>query len=199
MDADGRQGKSNWEKATYRTLRRVANSGVRGLGILGMSLLSAGVSVSALASVTGLAGDAVPAKVLTPETMTPARHSVLALSNHHRLMAALQAVVAQQSSDTSPQYFYITPYSPQDMVAYVAWPQQKRLWIVPVSEHPDYAWHEVIHPQARPGLHLQGDVVATHAEIGARTDVVDRTWAAEKLFEAVVEGEKIMVPPPIHD
>ncbi|GAL05745.1 hypothetical protein JCM19237_4818 [Photobacterium aphoticum] len=30
MDADGRQGKSNWEKAMYRTLRRMANSGVRG-------------------------------------------------------------------------------------------------------------------------------------------------------------------------
>ncbi|GAL05746.1 hypothetical protein JCM19237_4819 [Photobacterium aphoticum] len=81
---------------------------------------------------------------------------MLALSNHHRLMAALQAVVAQQSSDTSPQYFYITPYSPQDMVAYVAWPQQKRLWIVPVSEHPDYAWHEVIHPQAVPGCIYKG-------------------------------------------
>ncbi|MGF1685254.1 hypothetical protein L4C36_00960 [Photobacterium japonica] len=187
----GKQRSSMWRLlvALGMTVSTVAMS---------VAVASAVVAPVVQASVAGLAADSVP-ETASPDSAAHSTLSVRALSNYHLLVAALQEVVIQQPNVGGPQTFYITPYSPDEMVAYLVWPQQKRLWIVPVSEHPDYAWQQLILSSSGMLIELDSSVVDTQEEIGTSTYLVDKPWAAEKLFDAIVEGEAIVVSPPIKD
>ncbi len=116
---------------------------------------------------------------------------------------SLQKVLAQivtehfygrQFDRNSVNHFYIARYPKDAIETFIFWQEGRLLWPiylkVPEGIEP---WESVKMPTYKTVIQLDTMVVADAEAVGTSTYLVDRAWAAEKIYQAVVEGDLIPV------
>jgi hypothetical protein len=73
------------------------------------------------------------------------------------------------------------------------WLEEKQLWIMTPGGTDEESWLGVRYPSSGELLDLKDDVVDTLDEVGTSTYLVTKDWASERLFDAVINGDLIIV------
>ena len=94
--------------------------------------------------------------------------------------------------------FYVTTYqynlqTIETSKAYILWKEARRFLIFDIGDENRENWMGLTLPQSGANLHLDHDVVATVEEVGSSTYLVDQAWVNEKAFDALVNGNHIVL------
>lgn len=122
--------------------------------------------------------------------------SITSLKGFGAFKITLEKVVERMNADTEKdQHFYIAKYDPKGSVTFMYWSERSLLWeIHPSSDYvTEYDWTSVRYPTGVVFLDLKTDVVLTEEEMGFSTYLVTKAWVADKLFDAVVNGDLVTI------
>ena len=90
-------------------------------------------------------------------------------------------------------HFYIARYKPGDNNTYMLWKEKRMLWILALGDEREESWLAVRYPSSGELLDLDADVVPTQEEVGSSTYLVPQPWVNEKVFQAVVNGDLVVI------
>lgn len=124
--------------------------------------------------------------------------SIYSLKGFDMFKLTLSKIVGNLNSDDKrDQHFYIAKYDPNVNYTYMYWAEKTQLWkIYPSPDYvTEYDWEGLQYPSGGEWLDLKTDVVLTVEEMGSSTYLETKAWAADKLFDAVVNGDLVTIKP----
>lgn len=116
-------------------------------------------------------------------------------AGYKHLIDRLKHVVAEKSK-TPDNHFFIAKYPANQSYTYMFWREGQFLWLLDIGGDDPGHWRSVEHPSGGEFIDLTKDVVATPEEIGTSTYLVDQLWVNERLYEAVMKGDLILIKKP---
>ena len=153
-----------------------------GLGIIIASLI-------AISACTPLPKHSTP-------TVTPTAPAVSILDNPglNHFKSALAEVIKEYATTPNPvNHFYISKYPADSTITYMLWKEGRKFWIMSLGNEDEYSWRGVLYPSGGQLLDLDTDVVATQDEVGSSTYLVPQDWINERVYDAVVNGDLIVI------
>lgn len=90
-------------------------------------------------------------------------------------------------------HFYIARFPAKSNTTYMLWKEGRKLWILSIGNESEYSWMSVRYPSGGQYLDLDKDLVATQKEVGTSTYRVTRAWANEKIADAVLNGDMLVL------
>lgn len=134
-------------------------------------------------------------RVADTSNMEAASLSILQNPGVEHLKAMLALVVQDRlPGSTSQQHFFVTKYKDENSSAYLFWKEGQLLWIFTPGDETEETWMSIRYPSGGRLLDLRTDVVADDS-VGSSTYLVGRTWAQERIYDAVVDGDLIVITP----
>lgn len=108
----------------------------------------------------------------------------------------LELVVEDRATEKrKTQNFYVARYSSDSDITYMLWQEEKKLWILTPGTADKDSWLGVRYPSSGQLIDLNKGVVEDEADVGTSTYLVPKSWAQEKVYQAVVHGDLITVDP----
>ncbi|MCF6257853.1 MAG: hypothetical protein L3J98_16715 [Gammaproteobacteria bacterium] len=106
----------------------------------------------------------------------------------------LSHIVKERNPDANgPQHFYVAKYTKGKAFTYMFWPEMKLLWVMSLGGLDEESWLGVRYPSSGQLIDLQNSVVSTTDKVGSSSYLVTKDWAANRLFDAVIKGDLIVI------
>jgi hypothetical protein len=108
-------------------------------------------------------------------------------------LTCLQYLV-QSDGTHSQNHFFITKYLPDAEANYMIWREGRVFWVLSTLATTEEHWKTIImHPRNARSLDLDNDVVPNREDVGTSTYLVDQPWVNEIVFDAVINGDMVIV------
>jgi len=125
---------------------------------------------------------------------TPPLVSIVDSPGFEAFKRTLSHIVKERNPDADrPQYFYVAKHTQNEVITYMFWQEMKLLWIMTLGGLDEESWLGVRYPGSGQLIDLQNSVVSTADEVGSSSYLVTKNWAAERIFEAVIKGDLIII------
>ena len=104
-----------------------------------------------------------------------------------------QIVKERNQGADQPQHFYVSKYSKDENLTYMFWQEKKLLWIMSPGGIDEESWLGVRYPSSGQLIDLKNGVVSSVDKVGSSSYLVTKDWAAERLFDAIIKGDLIII------
>ena len=113
---------------------------------------------------------------------------------YQHLIDRLENVVKREATLTKNHFFIAKYPEGERSYTYMVWREGRHMWILNIAggDNPEY-WDGVEHPRSGTYINFDKDVVASQAEIGSSSFLVDQSWVNERVFETVIDGDLIII------
>ncbi len=123
-----------------------------------------------------------------------AQQSILDHTGIKALKSVLEQIVNTDTPNAqSAQHFFVARYGKNESRTYLYWREQRELRIIPLGGDTEASWAHIKNPSGGQLIDLEEDVVATEADVGSSTYLVSQPWVAQRIYDAVVNGDLIIV------
>lgn len=157
--------------------------------LMKVSLLSVLVKADNSSEISTLA---TKSKVVSVKDSEVELVSITSNENYMAFKSSLQIAVDEYANQPI-NHFYIAKFTANSSTTYMLWKEMRTLQILSIGDSKAH-WREVIlYPNASQVIDLDKDVVATVEEIGSSTYLVDQSWVNQKIFDAVLNGDLIVI------
>jgi len=133
-----------------------------------------------------------------PVTSEPAIENLVSIkdnSGYKHLVTRLKNVMKREGTSQTNHFFVAKyPGDGKSSITYMVWREGRRMWILYINGGDDYdSWQGVEFPRGGSHIDFDTDVVATREEVGSSTYLSDQPWVNERVFDAVVNGDLIII------
>jgi hypothetical protein len=91
------------------------------------------------------------------------------------------------------QTFFLSHYSKSENTSYMIWKEGRKLWIFTPGNESEWSWGGIRETTGGQFIDLDEDVVASQKDVGSSTYLVHQSWVNEKLFDAAVNGDIVII------
>lgn len=120
--------------------------------------------------------------------------SILNAPGFNHFENTLRSIIKDRASDLKGvHHFYVARYDKGSTTTHMLWKEGRKLWILTLGDEKEEHWLAARYPSGGQLIDLDSGVVKTEEEVGTSTYLVTQSWANEKVFQAVVNGDLIKI------
>lgn len=110
--------------------------------------------------------------------------------------ATLRHIVKdRRGEDASPQHFYVADFAEGASQTWMFWLETQTLWKVPLGSNDVNSWLSMRYPTGGQIIELPENAVADRESVGSSTYLVTERWAKDALYQTLIKGELVTIPP----
>jgi hypothetical protein len=137
----------------------------------------------------------IQATPVSPEQTTPTKLvSIKQNPGFAHFKAMLALVIEDRAADRNGKHhFYVAHYDVATGITYMLWKEGRKLWILTPGTDEEDTWLGVRYPSGGQLIDLDKHLVDEQIDVGTSTYLVPKAWAHERVYDAVVNGDQIVI------